>query len=209
MSKRIEMIGKKFGRLTVLEATNKRKCGCIVYKCLCECGTIKYINGKLLRSGETKSCGCLNLDNHFKHGKRNTRLYNIFSKMKTRCYKPYDKHYKDYGGRGINICDEWLNDFMTFYNWAIINGYKDNLTIDRIDVNGNYEPSNCRWVTMKEQNNNTRKNASYTYNGKTQTLKQWAEEYNLNYAKLKNRRRLGWNIKDILFGKGNKYELQD
>ncbi len=204
MSRNIEMIGKKFGRLTVLDDTGERKSGCIVYKCLCECGNVKNINGKLLRSGETKSCGCLNYDNHFKHGKRHTRLYNIFSKMKTRCYKTYDTHYKDYGGRGIKICDEWLNDFMSFYNWAYENGYNDTLTIDRIDNNKGYSPDNCRWVDMKTQNNNTRNNAYYTYNGKTRTLKQWAEEYNLNYAKMKNRRRLGWNIENILFGKDEK-----
>ena len=95
--------------------------------------------------------------------------------MKERCYNPNNKNFQHYGGRGITVCNEWHN-FLLFYNWAMTNGYSDNLTIDRIDVNGNYEPSNCRWVTMSEQANNKRNNRLLTYNGKTQTMTQWANE---------------------------------
>ena len=126
--------------------------------------------------------------------KKHSRLQSIFQGMKTRCYNPKDKHYKNYGGRGIRVCDEWNNrervpekdnatkGYLAFKKWALENGYADNLTIDRINVNGNYEPSNCRWITHKEQCNNTTRNRLITYKGKTQTVKQWCDELNLPYG---------------------------
>ncbi len=111
-----------------------------------------------------------------KHGLSKTRLYGIWRDMKKRCYCQSCKGYKNYGGRGITICSDWLHDFQTFYNWAMDNGYAENLSIDRINVNGNYEPSNCRWATKKEQANNKRNNHFLTLNGKTQTITQWANE---------------------------------
>lgn len=113
--------------------------------------------------------------------KDNARLYNIWRNMKQRCYNKNHAKYKNYGGRGIQVCDEWRTDFMLFYNWAINNGYKDNLTIDRIDVNGNYEPDNCRWATPKQQSRNTTKNRYYTINNETHCLSEWCEILNLNY----------------------------
>lgn len=115
------------------------------------------------------------------------RLYTIYSGMKNRCYTKSHKKYNLYGGRGICICDEWLNSFKEFKDWTLANGYSDELTIDRIDYNGNYEPSNCRWVTMKEQPNNTSKNKYLTYKGRTQTLSQWCDELNLDYFRTKAR----------------------
>lgn len=203
MSKKVNILGQKFGRLTVVgECEERTKQGQLMYKCKCECGNIKNIRGYTLRNGGSKSCGCLNKINHHKtHGKTHTRLYSIFCDMKKRCHNKNNKEYHNYGGRGIIICEEWLNDFMNFYNWAINNGYDDNLTIDRIDVNGNYEPSNCRWVDIKSQCNNTRKNVYLTYNGKTQTMSQWADELCIPVGRVKTRHKRGWSDKECLFGK--------
>lgn len=121
--------------------------------------------------------------------------------MKTRCYNKDNPDYKDYGGRGITICDEWLNDFMAFYYWSINNGYKDNLTIDRIDNNKGYSPDNCRWVDVKTQTNNTRRNVLLSYNGKTQSMAQWAKELNISYNTIICRHRKGYTDEECLLGK--------
>lgn len=110
----------------------------------------------------------------------NSRYYSIWRGMKRRCYEESNKDYVRYGGRGIRVCDEWLDKdcgFINFYKWAVSNGYDNSLTLDRIDVNGNYEPGNCRWVTVKQQNVNTRVNRYITYNGETKALSLWAEQY--------------------------------
>lgn len=134
-----------------------------------------------------------------KHGLNETRIYKTWVRMKVRCYNQNHDRYKNYGGRGITVCDEWKNDFKKFYEWAMKNGYSDDLTIDRIDVNGNYEPSNCRWITNKEQCNNRRNNHFITYNGKTQTVSEWAEEIGLDYNTLLVRiNRLHWDIEKAL-----------
>lgn len=187
----IDIIGKKFGKLLVLEETNQRKNGSKMYKCQCDCGNIIYVRrGNLISKSGTRSCCCSKVG-HITHGKRNTRLYRIWLNMKTRCYNKNRNQYNDWGGRGIVVCDEWLNDFMNFYNWAINNGYSDNLSIDRVDVNGNYEPSNCRWAARKQQANNTRQNVYLTYNGKTQTMMQWADELGVSYSTMQRKRDLG------------------
>lgn len=116
-----------------------------------------------------------------------SRLNRIYSHIKERCYKPYCKSYKYYGGRGIKMCEEWLNSYESFKEWALNNGYREDLTLDRIDVNGDYSPNNCRWVSMKVQQNNRTNNHFITYNGKTKTLTQWCEELNLPYYKIRMR----------------------
>ena len=118
--------------------------------------------------------------------------------MKNRCYRPKTQSYKSHGARGVTVCDEWLHDFQAFYDWAMANDYADNLTIDRIDVNGNYEPSNCRWTTPKEQANNTRRNRLITYNGKKQTLQQWADEIGIKRQTIEKRLERGWSIENSL-----------
>ena len=138
-------------------------------------------------------------DKRFKHGMIHTRLYSIWHCMKVRCYIKSCLSYKNYGGRGIKICDEWKNDFISFYNWSLANGYKDNLTIDRIDVNGNYEPSNCRWVSKKEQDNNRRTNRFIEYNGIKKTIQQWAEEKGINTYTLRKRIRMYGEKSEKLF----------
>ncbi len=133
--------------------------------------------------------------------KSKTKLYENWCNMKRRCYNKKNKDYYNYGGRGIVVCDEWLNDFDVFYNWAYQNGYEDGLTLDRINSSGNYEPNNCRWATRKQQANNTRRNVLLTYNGKTQNMRQWADELGISYYNISKRHYRGWSDKECLFGR--------
>lgn len=167
MRKLIDLTGQRFGRLLVIRRVECEKHGEAKWLCQCDCGNETAVFGYLLRSGKTSSCGCSKHDETFRnkkkeqstvHGGCGTRLYRIWIGMKNRCYNPNAAKYKDYGGRGITICAEWKNDFPAFRDWALSHGYTDALSIDRIDVDGNYEPSNCRWATAKEQRHNRRDN---------------------------------------------------
>lgn len=175
------LVGKKFGRLTVIEKSDckilNRKNGRI-WKCRCDCGKTLGVCTNSLKSGNTKSCGCyksyVTANRNRTHNKGNTRLYDIWCAMKQRCYYEKNNRYKDYGGRGITVCDEWLHDFQAFYDWAMANGYADDLTIERKDVNGNYKPSNCEWITKEAQARNKRNSRIIEHNGETHTLAEWS-----------------------------------
>ncbi len=193
------IIGMRFNSLIVLKMHHKEQLYLnngvkngfkYFYLCKCDCGNNCVVSYNHLISNHTKSCGCLN----FKHNLTNSRLFKIWSGILNRCYNKNNHKYKNYGGRGITICDEWKNDFKVFYDWSITNSYQDNLTIDRIDVNGNYEPSNCRWVNQKTQQNNKNSNLWITYDNQTYTLSEWSEILNINYYTLKSRLRYKWSI---------------
>lgn len=188
----------KFSKLTTIKLIEIKKSK-EMWLCLCECGNTTIVTGSNLINNHTKSCGCLNYQKcNLKHGLCNTRLYNIYEKMKSRCYTKSCREYSLYGGRGITICNEWLDDFTNFHNWAMENGYRDDLTIDRIDVNGNYEPSNCRWATWKMQQNNRRNNKFITYKGITMTLSQWSDEIGIAQDTLGARLLNGWSVEKAL-----------
>lgn len=154
-----DLTGKRYGRLTVMKRSAVKK-GHTIWSCVCDCGNLIEAEAYNLTTGHTQSCGCLQKEraseSNSTHRMRNTRLYRIWSSMHTRCYRPSYHAFADYGGRGIAICDEWLHSFENFRDWALSHGYSDDLSIDRIDVDGNYEPGNCRWATWSEQNRNKR-----------------------------------------------------
>lgn len=200
-----DIVGKKFGRLTVVKYSHKIKKNDNkhydrYYLCLCECGKQVIVTRHHLLNNHTKSCGCFRKEkfNTYKHGLCYHRLYRIWDKIKHRCYNANCKRYSSYGGRGITVCDEWKNDFLTFYNWSIANGYQDNLTIDRINNDGNYEPSNCRWTTVKVQSTNTRTNHKLTYKNKTLCVSEWAEIIGIDKDTLYMRLKRGWSAEKAL-----------
>ena len=181
--------------------------------CLCDCGKEVDVRVNCLRRGNTRSCGCLSKDIrktiNFSHGMTHTRLYSTWTNMKTRCYNPKVTGFKNYGGRGITVCDDWKDDFMNFYSWAMVNGYNDDLTIERIDVNGNYEPENCLWIDVDEQSKNRRGNVYIELNGETKTLKGWCDELGLPYKIVHQRmNRQNLNPKENLKWYMNKHEVR-
>jgi len=191
----IDLTGKRFGKLTALSIDHKS--GRRTYwDCRCDCGNHRIVSGDHLRGSEVKDCGCQRkgVAHWVRHGGYNTRLYRIWSLMKERCYNPKRKEYNRYGARNISVCNDW-HDFKLFMEWALNNGYKDNLTIDRIDNDGNYCPENCRWISRKEQSNNRRVNRYITFNGETKTITEWANDNNLHYYILRKRIDiLGWDF---------------
>lgn len=208
MSQRIDLTWKIFGKLTVLEYayTKNNKA---YWKCRCDCGNFCDVPAQTLLNGTVTSCGCNRKEAMkkvaFKHGLRDTRLYQIWCNMKSRCYNENSNRYERYGGRGITICDEWLNDPQAFYDWAMSHGYDDTLSIDRIDNDGNYEPSNCRWISNKEQSNNRSSNHLITYEGKTMNMTQWSEYLGIPRKTLSDRLASGWSVEKAFTTKSKKH----
>lgn len=204
MSIFVDLTGRKIGRLLVLEkagSNGKRT----LWKCRCDCGNEIVAKTDSLTMQKKKSCGCLAkeiiIGNKYRqtHGQTHTRLYQIWNTMKQRCLNKSCINHNTYYDKKIQVCDEWQNDFQAFYDWAMANGYNDTLTIDRIDNNGNYEPSNCRWVTMKAQQNNRSNNHIVTFRGETHTIAEWAEIKNIPpktlYARINDSK---WEIERAL-----------
>lgn len=206
----ISLVGNKFGKLTVIERTENQytKSGVpvVAYRCRCDCGNEVIVRAGNLRSGHTSSCGCNSSRNYIgennkKHGMSNKRIHVIWQRINERCNNKNADNYQYYGERGIKVCKEWqgINGAENFIKWALENGYKEKLTIERKDVNGDYCPDNCTWVTQKEQCNNKRNNIMISYKGKTQTLTQWCEEFNLNYQRVRERIKNGWDFESAAF----------
>ena len=195
MKKMLEdLTSRRFGKWIVLnrsEIKSKRT----YWNCICDCGNIKKVLAQNLKSGISTNCGC---ENKKVHNKDDRRLYNIWGNMIQRCYNKNHNKYKYYGEKGICINKEWKDDFSNFKEWSLNNGYKDNLTIDRMNNDKNYEPSNCQWVTMKEQNKNKSNNFFITINGETKLLEEWSIISGISRNTLKYRFKNGWSEDKIL-----------
>lgn len=193
---RKNLIGKRFGKLVVVEL-DSIKDGESYWRCECDCGNDVIVSRGHLKSGITKSCGCMHKEVMVKrnttHGLTNTRLFKIWQGILNRCNNVHSKFYYRYGGRGIKVCDEWKDNFMSFYNWSMENGYKDDLTIDRIEVNGDYEPNNCQWTTRKEQARNTSRNIKILVDGQELTTWEIEKEYNIPMDIVRERYYRGWS----------------
>ncbi len=197
-----DISGQRFGRLTAIKYAGKSKGKQTLWECKCDCGKTVIVHQQNLNNGHTTSCGCYNIDciieREQTHGETKTRLYNIWHDMIYRCYGQKHDSYKDYGAKGVTVCDEWKNSFETFRDWAYQNGYSENLTIDRIDNTGNYCPENCRWATDIQQANNTSRNLVFTVDGYTDTLANLCRKYDIPYSLAHSRVYRKWDIKKAL-----------
>lgn len=197
MGKTIDITGKRFGNLVAIryDHSKTQKCGsCVQYWLFrCDCGKEKIILKQNVVRGRIVSCGCQ--QHKLKHGMAYTRIHKIWHGIKQRCLNKNNNRFKYYGARGIKICDEWKNDFVSFLNWANSSGYSDDLTIDRIDVNGDYCPDNCKWSTQKEQVRNCRRNKIINYNGEKYCISELAEKQGINYFTLYSRIKRGYHKK--------------
>lgn len=201
MGKFKDLTGERFGNLVVVGQAGRYKGTKVLWNCKCDCGNTTTQLSHTLTKKLVVSCGCYNRlkteKGNTKHGLRYTRLYSIWKGIKTRCNNLNNHAYKNYGARGIKVCEEW-STFLPFYEWAMANGYEEHLTIDRIDVDGDYEPQNCRWATMQEQLNNTRVNRFITIGSETKTMAEWAREFGLSYNGMKYKLSLGLSDDELL-----------
>ena len=207
------LVGKTFGRLTVIKDSGERaKNGNILWECVCDCGKRRLVLGANLLNGQTKSCGCYSTDIlkkvATKHGLskvngKHTKLFRAWDAMKQRCYNKNHASYKDYGGRGIDICTEWREDFEAFHDWSIANGFSDDLSIDRIDNDKGYSPDNCRWVDAKTQIRNRRNTVTYNWKGSEYTLAELGELTGINKMTIKSRLNSGATLEEALDPKVN------
>ena len=195
MSRKGNSLNGKYGMLTTICKTTKRSVSNdVIWKFQCACGSTYYGRSSEVKAGRIYNCGCVT---RLTHGKSATKVYRAFHKMRERCLKKYSAQWHNYGGRGIKICKRWNK----FENFLLDMGEPPAMySLDRIDNNGNYEPSNCRWASNKTQANNTRVNRYFVVNGKRYTLTQLAEKYDFNYACLRSRLKAGYTIEDALSG---------
>ena len=210
-----DLTGQRFGRLTVIErADTKGKR--TMWLCKCDCGREKSIGSHNLLTGNTSSCGCLwketvpsyNKENNTRHGDSHTKLHKAWLNMRYRCFNKRCKFYDNYGGRGITICEEW-SVYENFRDWALANGFANGLSIDRIDVDGNYCPENCRWVSEKVQQNNRRVNNYLTLNGTRHTIQEWSEITGIGWTTINERLKNGWTVEKALTKKPGKYKRKE
>lgn len=192
--------GDSYGRLVIVQEEASRD-GRRHFLCTCQCGVTKTIRLESLRSGAIQSCGCYNREIsrkvNTKHGMYKSRIYGIWTGMKGRCFNQSNTEYAHYGGRGITICPEWMS-FPAFCRWAMQNGYSDDLTIERVDNNGNYEPGNCAWISEAEQRRNTTRVQKVALNDRRKTLRQWAKDAGMNFSTLMHRIRAGMTLEQAL-----------
>lgn len=199
-----DITGQRFGRLIALGPVEKLPNHIVVWLCRCDCGNLHHVRSANLNQHKVLSCGCLQSerahDTFSTHGLSKHRLYDVWRSIVQRCTNPNNKGYKNYGGRGIAICDEWRHDFLAFYSYVSPLEYfgEQGYSLDRIDNNGHYEPGNVRWATRKEQLRNMRKNHTLSHNGKTQTVSAWAEELGVKRGKLQKRLNRGWPTDKVL-----------
>lgn len=196
-------IGERYERLAIISVSpNRTKSGKPYFICRCDCGNIKEVELSHLRSGDTRSCGCMQQESrtisNLIHGEnrkgKTTRIYTIWGGMNARCR---DQNNVLYGGRGIDVCKEWSQSFIAFRDWAVCNGYSDDLSIDRKDNDKGYGPENCRWSTSKEQSRNKRNSRLLIYNGEVKTVVDWSDETGMNAKLIEDRFLRGWDTKDI------------
>lgn len=194
-SKIRDLTGEKYNMLTAIRIAQHNP---VKWECKCDCGRLCIVESRNLTHGRQKSCGCLSHKGHPTHNQCYTRVYRIYAKIKRRCFVVDDPAYPKYGGRGITMCEEWRRSFEAFSEWAYANGYRENLTIDRIDNDGNYSPENCRWADNFSQSNNRRNSIICTLSGKTQTLSQWCREKKMSYKVVWYRLSQGWDFEDAI-----------
>lgn len=204
MSKLIDLSGQRFGRLTVVaRAENIGKQ--TAWLCKCDCGQSVVVMGLNLKRSNTRSCGCLwkdkvpqtNMEINTRHGESHTKLHRAWCNMRYRCFNTRCKDYGNYGGRGITICDEWRK-YEAFRDWSLDNGFEEGRSLDRIDVNGNYCPNNCRWVSEKVQQNNKRNNRYLTFNGVTHTVQEWSDITGIGWTTIAGRLKARWSVEEAL-----------
>ena len=193
MAKFDDLTGRRFGYWTVIARAKNNTHGSAQWQCQCDCGKVRVIGAEYLKNGRSQSCGCHKNDYNRRHGGKGTKLYEVWRFMRYRCESPNNQAYPMYGARGIQVCEDW-HDFAAFRVWAMDNGYREGLSIDRIDVNGNYEPSNCRWTDARTQMNNRRNTPHYEYGGKRMTISEWSKETGIPRNTLLNRIKRGWSF---------------
>lgn len=210
MPKEIDITGNKYNMLTAIKRVYGYKESGVYWLCKCDCDNECIVKKYDLVHLKQMSCGCFQKqsarEKHTKHNMKDTKLYHVWCSMRQRCLNPNNHAYNHYGGKGVTICKDWLDDFMNFYNWSMQNGYMEGLSIDRIDNDGNYEPSNCRWATREVQQNNTSKAHKITYNGVTKSPAQWARIVDVSETTIKNRLfKRNMSVEDALFMKDARF----